>query len=61
VRTAHETDPTTAVDVTPLRYNTGMMNNNDNELYATLARINAALIAQQIERDEWVREYDANN
>jgi hypothetical protein len=39
-----------------------MMNNTDTntntDLYATLARINAALIAQQIEREQWVADYD---
>jgi hypothetical protein len=35
-----------------------MNDNNNNELYATLARTNAALAAQQAERDEWVAEYD---
>jgi len=34
------------------------MMNNQTELYATLARINAGIIAQQVERDEWVAEYD---
>jgi hypothetical protein len=35
-----------------------MMNTDSTELYATLARINAALAAQQAERDEWVKAYD---
>ena len=32
--------------------------NNNNEVYDILAQINAALIAQKIEQEEWVREYD---
>jgi hypothetical protein len=32
--------------------------NDNTEFYATLARINAALAAQQAERDEWVADYD---
>jgi len=58
VRTAHESDPTTPLVVTPPLYNTGMMNTDSTELYATLARINAAIAAQQAERDEWVKAYD---
>ena len=48
--------------VSPCWYNTGMMKetkmNDNTEFYATLARINAALAAQQAERDEWVADYD---
>ena len=58
MRTAHESDPTTPLVVTPPLYNTGMMNTDSTELYATLARINAAIAAQQAERDEWVKAYD---
>jgi hypothetical protein len=35
-----------------------MMNNDSSELYATLARINAALAAQEAERLEWIEAYD---
>ena len=36
-----------------------MNNTNDSaELYATLARINAALAAQAAERAEWSEDYD---
>ena len=56
------TVPKTPPNVSPPLYNTGMMNNTDTntntELYATLARINAALAAQAAERAEWVAEYD---
>lgn len=31
---------------------------DSTELHSTLARINAALAAQQAERDEWVSDYD---
>ena len=58
MRSAHEITPTNPLVVTPPLYNTGMMNTDSTELYATLARINAALAAQQAERDEWVRAYD---
>jgi len=58
VRTAHEITPTIVIDVVPPLYNTGMMNTDSTELYATLARINAAIAAQNAERDEWVRAYD---
>ena len=57
-RSAHESDPTTPIVVTPPLYNTGMMNNDSSELYATLARINAALAAQEAERLEWIEAYD---
>ena len=58
MRSAHDYGPTTPLVVTPPLYNTGMMNTDSTELYATLARINAALAAQQAERDEWVKAYD---
>ena len=58
MRCAHDYWPTTPLVVTPPLYNTGMMNTDSTELYATLARINAALAAQQAERDEWVKAYD---
>jgi hypothetical protein len=32
--------------------------NDNTELYATLARINAALAAQESERREWIEAYD---
>ncbi len=35
-----------------------MMNTDSSELYATLARINAAIAAQNAEREQWVRDYD---
>ena len=31
---------------------------DNKELYATLARINAALAAQKAEREQWVADYD---
>lgn len=31
---------------------------DNTELYATLARINAAIAAQEAERREWVEDYD---
>ena len=62
MRCAHDYRPTTPLVVTPPLYNTGMMNNTDTntntDLYATLARINAALAAQAAERAEWVADYD---
>ena len=50
-------------NVSPTLYNTGMMketkmNNTNTELYATLARINAAIAAQNAEREQWVADYD---
>lgn len=42
-----------------------MMNNTDTnantDLYATLARINAAIAQQNAEREQWVSDYDRNN
>ena len=39
-----------------------MNNTNTNtEFYATIARINAAIIANKVERDEWLRDYDRKN
>jgi hypothetical protein len=35
-----------------------MMNTDSSELYATLARINAAIAAQNAEREQWIRDYD---
>ena len=58
MRTAHESDPTTPLVVTPTLYNTGMMNTDSTELYATLARINAAIAAQNAEREQWISAYD---
>jgi hypothetical protein len=34
------------------------MTNDSTELYATLARINAAIAAQNAEREQWVADYD---
>jgi len=62
VRTPHEIDPTTPLVVTPPLYNTGMMKeimmNDSTELYATLARINARIAADNAEREQWIRDYD---
>ena len=56
------TIPKKGLNVIPAWYNTPMMKetkmNNNNEVYDILAQINAALIAQKIEQEEWVREYD---
>jgi hypothetical protein len=35
-----------------------MMNTDSTELYATLARINAAIAAQNAEREQWISAYD---
>jgi hypothetical protein len=35
-----------------------MMNTDSSELYATLARINAAIAAQNAEREQWIKDYD---
>ena len=48
--------------VSPCWYNTGMMKNTETntntDLYATLARINAAIAAQNAEREQWIADYD---
>ena len=31
---------------------------DSTELYATLARINAAIAAQNAEREQWIKDYD---
>lgn len=63
-RSAHEVSRLVA-NVSPVWYNRGMMKNTETnpstDLYATLARINAAIAAQNAEREQWVSDYDNNN
>lgn len=62
VRAQRTRNPDTPLNVSPTLYNTPMMNNTDTntntDLYATLARINAAIAAQNAEREQWVADYD---